>query len=203
MLNLQILQTLMKLKDLNRWYVLPLVFLRDKGIYEFISAARLLNKRGIKARFCLAGSLDTNNPTSINIKELNKLKEDKDVEIIEYQKDIADLYSKSHIICLPSYREGLPKSLMEAAAASRAVVTTNVPGCREVIIPNKTGILVPVKDSEKLADALQWLIENPQERIAMGKAGRKFAEKEFPMEKIVQNHLDVYEELLNKNLKSN
>ena len=178
-------------------------FLRDKGIYEFISAARLLNKRGIKARFCLAGSLDTNNPTSINIKELNKLKEDKDVEIIEYQKDIADLYSKSHIICLPSYREGLPKSLMEAAAASRAVVTTNVPGCREVIIPNKTGILVPVKDSEKLADALQWLIENPQERIAMGKAGRKFAEKEFPMEKIVQNHLDVYEELLNKNLKSN
>ena len=104
---------------------------------------------------------------------------------------------------MPSYREGLPKSLIEAAAASRAVVTTDVPGCREVIIPNKTGILVPVKDSEKLADALQWLIENPQERIAMGKAGRKFAEKEFPMEKIVQNHLDVYEELLNKNLKSN
>ena len=102
-LNLQILQTLMKLRKTDGMFCLS--FLRDKGIYEFISAARLL-KRGIKARFCLAGSLDTNNPTSINIKELNKLKEDKDIEIIEYQKDIADLYSKSHIICLPSYREG-------------------------------------------------------------------------------------------------
>ncbi len=173
-------------------------FLRDKGIYEFVSAARLLRKRGIKARFCLAGDIDINNPTSLNIEELNNLKKDKDIEILGYQKDIAYLYSQSHIICLPSYREGLPKSLIEAAAASRAVVTTDVPGCREVIIPDKTGLLVPVKDSEKLADALQWLIEHPQERIAMGKAGRKFAENEFPIEKIVQNHLDIYDELLNQ-----
>ena len=74
------------------------------------------------------------------------------MEILGYQKNIQDLYAKSHIICLPSYREGLPKSLIEAAAASRAVVTTDVPGCREAIIPNKTGLLVPVKDSQKLAD---------------------------------------------------
>ncbi len=173
-------------------------FLRDKGIYEFVSAARLIKKRGIKARFCLAGDIDINNPTSLNIEELNNLKKDKDIEILGYQKDIAYLYSQSHIICLPSYREGLPKSLIEAAAASRAVVTTDVPGCREVIIPNKTGLLVPVKDPEKLADALQWLIEHPQERIAMGKAGRKFAENEFLIEKIVQNHLDIYDELLNQ-----
>ncbi len=173
-------------------------FLRDKGIYEFVSAARLIKKRGIKARFCLAGDIDINNPTSLNIEELNNLKKDKDIEILGYQKDIAYLYSQSHIICLPSYREGLPKSLIEAAAASRAVVTTDVPGCREAIIPNKTGLLVPVKDPEKLADALQWLIEHPQERIAMGKAGRKFAENEFPIEKIVQNHLDIYDELLNQ-----
>ena len=79
---------------------------------------------------------------------------------------------------MPSYREGLPKSLIEAAAASRAVVTTDVPGCREVIIPKKTGLLVPVKDSQKLAEALQWLIEHPLERIEMGKAGRKLAENE-------------------------
>ncbi len=173
-------------------------FLRDKGIYEFVSAARIIRERGIKARFCLAGDIDINNPTSLNIEELNNLKRDKDIEILGYQKDIAYLYSQSHIICLPSYREGLPKSLVEAAAASRAVVTTDVPGCREVIIPNKTGLLVPVKDPEKLADALQWLIEHPQERIAMGKAGRKFAENEFLIEKIVQNHLDIYDELLNQ-----
>ena len=172
--------------------------MRDKGIYEFVSAARLLQKRGVKARFCLAGELDTNNPTSINVENLNVLKNDKTIEILGYQKNIPSLYSKSHIICLPSYREGLPKSLLEAAAASRAIVTTNVPGCREAIIPGKTGLLVPVKDEKKLADALQWLIEHPIERIAMGKAGRKFAEKEFPIEKIVEKHLNIYDELLNK-----
>ena len=172
-------------------------FLRDKGIYEFILAAKLLKEKGVNARFCLAGELDPNNPTSLNIDELNNIKKDKVVEILGYQKNIQDLYAKSHIICLPSYREGLPKSLIEAAAASRAVVTTDVPGCREVIIPKKTGLLVPVKDSQKLAEALQWLIEHPLERIEMGKAGRKLAENEFLIEKIVQNHLDIYNELLN------
>ena len=106
------------------------------------------------------------------------------------------MFAGSHIICLPSYREGLPKTLIEAAAASRAVVTTDVPGCRDAIIPNKTGLLVPAKDPQKLANALQWLIEHPQERIDMGKEGRKFAEKKFPIEKIVQKHLDIYQDLL-------
>ena len=87
---------------------------------------------------------------------------------------------------------------MEASAASRAIVTTDVPGCRDAIILNKTGLLVPVKDSLKLADAIQWLIEHPKERIEMGKEGRKFAEKEFQIEKIVKSHLDIYQELLSK-----
>ena len=172
--------------------------LRDKGVYEFVYAARLLKEKGIQARFLLAGDLDIKNPSGLNIDDLNKLKEDNYVEIIGYQKDMPALYSSSHIICLPSYREGLPKSLVEAAAASRAIVTTDVPGCRDAIIPNKTGLLVPVKDPKKLADALEWLIEHPKERIAMGKAGRKFAEKVFPIEKIVQSHLDIYQELTGK-----
>ena len=113
-----------------------------------------------------------------------------------YKKNIPKLFSKSHIICLPSYREGFPKTLIEAAAAGRSVVTSDVPGCRDAIIPKKTGLLVPVKDYKKLADAIEWLIENPTERIAMGREGRKFAEKEFRIEKIVQHHLDIYEELL-------
>ena len=149
----------------------------------------------------LAGDLDINNPTGLNLDDLKKIKDGGHVKILGYQKDISILYTKSHIICLPSYREGLPKSLIEAAAASRAVVTTDVPGCRDAIIPNKTGLLVPAKDSQKLADALQWLIENPKERIAMGKEGRKFAEKEFPIEKIIQNHLDIYEDLLSNSLR--
>ena len=170
--------------------------LRDKGVYDFLSAAQLLKERGVKAKFYLAGDLDINNPTSLNMDDLNKIRKKCHIKILGYQKDIPKLYANSHIICLPSYREGMPKSLAEAAAASRAVVTTDVPGCRDAIIPNKTGLLVPIKNPKKLADALQWLIEHSQERIAMGKAGRKFAEKEFPIEKIVQNHLDIYKDLL-------
>ena len=176
--------------------------LRDKGVYEYVSAVRLLKERGIKAQFLLAGDLDINNPTGLKLDDLNKLKGEGYVKIIGYQKDIPTLYAKSHIICLPSYREGFPKSLIEAAAASRAVVTTDVPGCRDAIIPNKTGLLVPVKDSQKLADALQWFIENPKKRIAMGKAGRKFAEKEFQIEKIILNHLDIYQDLISNSLRS-
>ena len=176
--------------------------LRDKGFYEYVSAVRLLKERGIKAEFLLAGDLDINNPTGLKLKDLNKIRDEGYVKIIGYQKDIATLYAKSHIICLPSYREGFPKSLIEAAAAGRAVVTTDVPGCRDAIIPNKTGLLVPIKDSQKLADALQWLIENSKERIAMGKAGRNFAEKEFQIEKIILNHLDIYQDILSNSLRS-
>lgn len=174
--------------------------LRDKGVYEYISAAQLLKERGIKARFVLAGDLDTNNPTGLSLNDLDELKNDNHVELIGYHQDIPSLYEKSHIICLPSYREGFPKSLIEAAAAKRAVVTTDVPGCRDAIIPNKTGLLVPVRDFQKLADALQWLIENPQTRIAMGAAGRKLAEDEFSIEKIVTDHLNIYQDLLSNNL---
>lgn len=172
--------------------------IRDKGVYDFISAVRLLKERGVRAQFCLVGDLDTNNPTGLNLDDLNIIKKQGYVKILGYQKNITKVYSKSHIICLPSYREGFPKTLIEAAAASRAVVTTDVPGCRDAIIPNKTGLLVPLKNPQKLANALQWLIEHPKERIVMGKAGRKFAEKEFPIEKIVQSHLNIYQELISK-----
>ena len=172
--------------------------LKDKGIYDFILAAKIIKEKKIKAQFFIAGDLDLMNPSGLNILDLKKIKEEKFVEVIGYEKNIAKLYSNSHIICLPSYREGLPKSLAEAAAASRAVVTTDVPGCRDAIIVNKTGLLVPVKNPKKLADAIQFLIENPQERISMGKAGRVFAEKEFSIEKVVKNHLDIYKDLNQK-----
>lgn len=170
--------------------------LRDKGLNEFLYAAREIKIRGLNARFFLAGEFDENNPSGLSLNEINKFIQNGYVEFLGYQKDIPSLYSKSHIICLPSYREGLPKSLIEAAAASRAIVTTDVPGCRDAIIPNVTGLLVPAKDPEKLVNALQILIENPEIRISMGKAGRKLAEREFLIEKIVQKHLDIYQELL-------
>lgn len=170
--------------------------LRDKGVYDFVAAARFLRVRGIQARFIIAGDLDTKNPTGLTEAELHALREEGVVEVVGYQTDMPSLYARSHIVCLPSYREGLPKALIEAAAASRSVVTTDVPGCRDAIVPKETGLTVPVRSPEKLADSLQWLIENPSKRVEMGKAGRRFAEQEFAIEKIVRRHLDVYHELL-------
>lgn len=168
----------------------------DKGVYDYVSAARLIQKRGVKAKFFLAGEIDNRNPTALKKNDLIDLKKDKNIEFIGYQKNIPLLYSNCHIVCLPSYREGLPKALLEAAAASRAVVTTDVPGCRDAIISNKTGLLVPIKNPVMLANSLQWLIENPIERVQMGKAGRELAEKEFRIEIIIKKHLNTYKELL-------
>ncbi len=167
----------------------------DKGVNEFIAAAKIIKERKIEARFFLAGDLDTQNPSGLNANDIKKIRDEGYVEILGFQKDISSLYSKSHIICLPSYREGFPKALMEAAGASRAVVTTDVPGCRDVIIPNKTGLMVPVKNSEALANAIQDLINNPKKRKKMGEEGRELAKKDFDIKNIVQAHLEIYKNL--------
>lgn len=172
--------------------------LRDKGVYDFISAAKLIKKKGIAVKFLLAGDLDPGNSTSLSFKDLNKIKNEKNVKVLGFQKNVPSLYAESHIVCLPSfYGEGLPKTLIEAAAASRPIVTTDVPGCRDAIIHNKTGLLVPAKDPQKLAKALMSLIANRKKRIKMGKAGRKLAEKKFNIQRIIENHLKVYQERIN------
>ncbi|OUU50715.1 MAG: hypothetical protein CBC25_07710 [Pelagibacteraceae bacterium TMED65] len=174
--------------------------LSDKGVYEFVLAANIIHKRNVSAKFLIAGGLDLKNPTGLSIKDLEKLKKNKNIKFLGHQKNIPSLYANSHIVCLPSYREGFPKSLIEAAAASRAVVTTNVPGCRDSIIPNKTGLIVPVKNANKLANAIQFLIDNPKIRKSMGKSGRKLAETQFQIKRVVNIHLKIYQELLNKSL---
>lgn len=169
--------------------------LRDKGVVEFVQAARLLRNRGVAAQMRLIGSIDPGNLTSVTEHELADWQKEGAVEIMGFRSDIAEQYARAHIVCLPSYREGLPKSLVEAAACGRAVVTTNVPGCRDAITPNKTGLLVPVRDPVALADAIQKLIENTELRREMGEAGRVLAEKEFSIEKIVAEHLKIYDEV--------
>jgi glycosyltransferase involved in cell wall biosynthesis len=100
-------------------------------------------------------------------------------------------------VCLPSYYgEGLPKTLVEAAACGRAVITTNHPGCRDAVEPDVTGVLVPVKSAPALADAIQMLIETPERRLRMGRAGRELAEQVFSIDRIVEQHLAIYKELL-------
>ena len=120
------------------------------------------------------------------------------INVIGFHNNIADLYSKSNIACLPSYREGLPKSLVEAAACGRVVVTTDVPGCRDAIEPNKTGLVVPFNNAVALADAIKYLAENHEVRKRMGAAGRVLAENDFAIEKIVTEHIEIYQKLLDK-----
>lgn len=172
--------------------------IRDKGVFEYIAAAKILKEKKVKAIFLLAGAQDFKNPSGISTIDLNKIKQEKYVKVIGHINDIPSLYASSNIICLPSYREGLPKALVEAAAAGRAVVTTNVPGCRDAIIPNKTGLLVPAKNAKKLANAIERLVKNRAMCAKMGKEGRKFAKKNFDIDKIVKSHLDVYKELICK-----
>lgn len=169
--------------------------LRDKGIYEYVEAARILRQRGIDACFRLIGAPDAGNPSSIGQSQLDAWSAEGVVELLGYRSDISQQYAVATIVCLPSYREGLPKSLVEAAACGRAVVTTDVPGCRDAIELDVSGLLVPVKDAEALADALQRLIESPALRQCMGSAGRVLAEREFAIEKIVDAHLNIYQEL--------
>ncbi|AXA26180.1 MULTISPECIES: glycosyltransferase family 4 protein [Pseudomonas] len=169
--------------------------LRDKGVLEFVEAARLLSERGVQARFQLVGDPDPGNPTSIQEGDIAHWQEQGIVRCLGYQSDIASVFAQSHIVVLPSYREGLPKVLVEAAACGRAVVTTDVPGCRDAIEADVTGLLVPVRDSERLADAIERLLSDEELRQQMGAAGRALAERAFAIESIVAQHLDIYRTL--------
>ncbi|MBC3465581.1 glycosyltransferase family 4 protein [Pseudomonas sp. RW10S2] len=169
--------------------------LRDKGVLEFVEAARLLTERGIQARFQLVGDPDPGNPTSIQEGDLAHWQEQGIVHCLGYQSDIASVFAQSHIVVLPSYREGLPKVLVEAAACGRAVVTTDVPGCRDAIEADVTGLLVPVRDSERLAEAIERLLNDKGLRQQMGAAGRALAERAFAIESIVEQHLEIYRTL--------
>lgn len=169
--------------------------LKDKGVCEFVAAARLLKKRGVDARFWLIGDPDPGNPATITETEMYAWQEEGVVELFGYRRDVAQLFALSNMVVLPSYREGLPKVLVEAAACGRAVVTTDVPGCRDAIEPGESGLLVPVRSVDELADAVERLIMDASLRQRLGQAGRKLAEREFAIERIVDAHLSIYAEL--------
>lgn len=171
--------------------------LKAKGVCEFVEAARLLHDRGVDVEMRLIGSPDPGNPTSVTHQDIERWANDQYVRLLGFRNDIAQQYSQAHIVCLPSYYpEGLPKSLIEAAACGRAVVTTDMPGCRDAITPDITGILVPIKDPVALADAIQQLAGDSAKRKSMGAAGRVLAEEAFTIESIAEQHMCVYRELL-------
>lgn len=170
--------------------------LRDKGVHEFVIAAQILKQRGVDARFWLVGDSDPGNPASISETEIGIWCREGAVEFLGHRSDIDSVFAQSHVVVLPSYREGLPRVLIEAAASGRAVVTTDVPGCRDAIEPEVTGLLVPPRDAVALADAIQHLLLDSELCERMGQAGRHLAEREFAIEKVVSTHLEVYRNLL-------
>jgi len=171
--------------------------LADKGVREFVAAAELLHSRGSTARFRLVGTADPANPASIPEAEIESWRS-VGIEVVGHSSDIPGIYANAHIVTLPSYREGLPKALVEAAACGRAVVTTDVPGCRDAIVPGVTGLLVPVRDAQALADAIEGLVSDLEHCRRMGLEGRKLAEQAFDINRVVAAHLQIYEELISE-----
>lgn len=177
--------------------VLPGRMLWDKGVGEFVEAARVLQSEGLQARFALVGDSDNENPASVYELQLHEWEKEGVIEWWGWKENMDDVFSQAAIICLPSYREGLPKTLIEAAACGRPIVTSDVPGCREVVRQGENGLLVPAREAGALAKALKDLLQNPETRREMGICSRKIAEKEFSMELVISQTLAFYQSCRN------
>jgi len=173
--------------------VFPARMLRDKGLSEFIGATRLLMKewKG-KVLFQLAGMVDKENPTNMQEEELKSCDVPGYLEWLGFVDDMPQLYQNAELVVLPSYREGLPKSLIEAMAIGRPIITTDTVGCREVVEKGRNGLLVPVMNTEALARAIHELLISRGERERMGAESRKMAESEFSLEEVISKHLELY-----------
>lgn len=170
-----------------------------KGIREFVRAAEILRSRGVDARFALVGEPDTHYSNPISDREIQAWQRAGVVEYWGFHADMAPVFARSHIVCLPTYGEGLPKVLIEAAACGRPIVTSDVPGCREIVLAGENGLLVPLRDAHALADALQTLIERPSLRQRFGSRSREIAAADFGLGKVIEQTLSLYRRALHFN----
>lgn len=158
--------------------------LRPKGVLDIVEAARVLRQRGTRVRLFLVGTPDPLNPESLTESDLVGWQAEGLLEWSGFRDDIAALWGQAHIALLPSYREGFPKSLLEAAACGRPMVASDVPGCRDIVLHGSTGLLVPLKNGVALADAIQTLVDDPALRRRMGANARTLVETEFSNRRI-------------------
>lgn len=176
--------------------IFPARLLRQKGVVEFIAAARALRAKGVSARFALVGDIDVGNASSLNRADLDRVVAEGSVEWWGWRKDMAAAYAQSHVVCLPSYGEGTPRSLLEAAASGLAIVTTNVAGCRQVVDEGAAGLLVPVRDVPALTSALEQLVADEALRAELGRRARAHVAAHYSAEQVARETLEVYERLL-------
>jgi len=168
----------------------------DKGVNEFYEAAEMARAQYREAEFWLVGGTDPGNPSGIPEKTLRALEKKGVIKWWGFQEDAKKFCENADVIVLPSYLEGLPKTLLEGAAMEKPLIATDTPGCRDVVKDGVTGLLVPVKDAGKLAEAMAWMIENPEERKAMGKRGRQQVLVLFSDEIVIRKTLEVYSQVL-------
>jgi glycosyltransferase involved in cell wall biosynthesis len=178
--------------------VLPARLLWDKGVAEFVAAAAILKARGVEAQFALVGDPDPHNPASVTEEDLAAWRASGVVEVWGRSEDMPEVFRRAHIACLPSYREGLPRALLEAAASGLPIVTTDVPGCRDVVRDGYNGYLVPPREPAALADALEKLIRDPDARALMGRRGRALVLEQFTLDRVVSETLKLYRARMEK-----
>ncbi len=176
--------------------VLPARVLIDKGVREFVAAARALRAAGVAARFALVGQHDRDNPGAVPRAELAAWQAEGVIEWWGHRDDMAAVYADAAVVCLPSYREGLPKVLLEAASVGRALVTTDVPGCREVVRDGRNGLVVPARDAAALAAALRRLLDDVALRERFGDAARRDVTQRFAARLINAQVLALYDRVL-------
>ena len=164
----------------------------DKGIGELVEAARILKRQGIPLRIALVGKPDPANPRTVPQSQVTDWVAQGLVEWWGHRDDIAEVWRQAQIAVLPSYREGLPKALLEAAAAGRPLLTTDVPGCNELVRDDDNGLLVPVRSAPSLADALARLAADPALRARLGRRARQRAEEEFSSDQVIAQQLALY-----------
>lgn len=155
--------------------------IKDKGVFEYLEAAKLIKRTNPNVRFLLVGPFDTN-PSSITKEELNRYILDNTIEYFGEQSDVRPYIHMSSVYVLPSYHEGTPKTVLEAMSCGRPVITTDAPGCRETVVDGHNGYLVPVKDHIALADKMNLFISNPSICKQMGMNGRRIAEEKFDID---------------------
>ena len=170
----------------------------DKGVGEFVEAARILHKKGEPIRAILVGTPDPANPKSIPEATLRAWELEGLIEWRGFEKDVRKIWANAHIAVLPSYREGMPKSLLEAAAMGRPLVAADAPGCRDLIKNGENGILVKVGDALSLADAIELLAKSPDERLRLGDRAREIVEGAYSADAISQQTSELYLSLINK-----
>lgn len=176
--------------------VLPARILWDKGVAEYVEAARLLQERGAPVDFLLAGEPDPGNPAAVPEDLIRAWVQQGLIQWLGHVSDMPALYRSVDCVVLPSYREGLPKGLIEAAACALPLVTTDVPGCREVVTDQEDGLLVPARNAAALADAIALLEKDPGLRLRLGLAARRKALERFDERGVVEQTIAVYRELI-------